>query len=146
LVSVAFMSLVREFWLRAPVMIHSDDDVATVVELGPPCPQTPALVPSSNGPLWEQMVARFGADSFKARAVDWLTGAVRIPCVEFINNNFGGLVTEWVRDTSGRNPMTTWVLWVRIHVGRFLVRSTGTLRRRSPYCRSSNACYFDPGC
>ncbi|GLB41814.1 putative to MEROPS metallopeptidase family M20A [Lyophyllum shimeji] len=47
------------------------------------CPQSDPLVPERNGALWKSLNATFGTESFKAQAVDWLGGAVRVPTESF---------------------------------------------------------------
>ena len=46
---------------------------------GESCPQADVLVPQANGALWKSLGAVYASDNFKARAVDWLGGAVRVP-------------------------------------------------------------------
>ena len=43
------------------------------------CPQVSAIVPEKNAALWNAFVDTIGTDAFKARAVEWLGGAVRVP-------------------------------------------------------------------
>lgn len=45
------------------------------------CPQVDELVPEKNGAIWGNLQDTYSTEEFKARAVDWLGGAVRIPCV-----------------------------------------------------------------
>jgi Gly-Xaa carboxypeptidase len=45
------------------------------------CPQVDELVPEKNGVIWESLQDTYSTSEFKTRAVDWLGGAVRIPCV-----------------------------------------------------------------
>jgi Gly-Xaa carboxypeptidase len=45
------------------------------------CPQVDELVPEKNGAIWENLQDTYSTEEFKARAIDWLGGAVRIPCV-----------------------------------------------------------------
>ncbi|KAG1751297.1 uncharacterized protein EDB91DRAFT_598921 [Suillus paluster] len=49
------------------------------------CPQADALVPEKNGGVWESLGHTYSTEEFKARAVDWLGGAVRIPTETFDN-------------------------------------------------------------
>lgn len=55
------------------------------------CPQVDELVPEKNGVIWESLQHTYGTEAFKARAIDWLGGAVRIPTETFDNM---GDVTE----------------------------------------------------
>ena len=43
------------------------------------CPQVSPIVPQKNAELWNLLGGTFGSDAFKARAVEWLGGAVRVP-------------------------------------------------------------------
>jgi hypothetical protein len=40
-----------------------------------------ALVPVAHAPLWDTLNAKIGTPAFETSAVDWLAGAVRVPCV-----------------------------------------------------------------
>lgn len=46
-----------------------------------PCPQVDALTPhAKNGLLWDEVGTTIGTDpAFRARAVEWLAAAVRVP-------------------------------------------------------------------
>lgn len=43
------------------------------------CPQAEVLAPTKHAELWTDLGAAIGTDQFKARAVQWLGGAVRVP-------------------------------------------------------------------
>lgn len=43
------------------------------------CPQADVLVPQKNAELWNKLGGTIGTEGFKARAVDWLSGAVKLP-------------------------------------------------------------------
>ncbi|KAG0709350.1 hypothetical protein DFH29DRAFT_1027587 [Suillus ampliporus] len=47
------------------------------------CPQADELVPEKNGVIWESLGHTYNTEEFKARAIDWLGGAVRIPTETF---------------------------------------------------------------
>lgn len=47
------------------------------------CPQADELVPEKNGVIWESLQHTYSTEVFKARAIDWLGGAVRIPTETF---------------------------------------------------------------
>ncbi|OCH93649.1 carboxypeptidase S [Obba rivulosa] len=47
------------------------------------CPQASPLIPQKNGELWEELGDKYGSDAFLARAVDWLSGAVKVPTPSF---------------------------------------------------------------
>ncbi|THH12982.1 hypothetical protein EW146_g7187 [Bondarzewia mesenterica] len=44
------------------------------------CPQVEALYPSKNAELFKSLGETLGTEEFKGRAVEWLGGAVRVPC------------------------------------------------------------------
>lgn len=43
------------------------------------CPQDSEFVPDKNGEIWQTLSNSFSSDDFKAKAIDWLADAVRIP-------------------------------------------------------------------
>ncbi|KIY52185.1 carboxypeptidase S [Fistulina hepatica ATCC 64428] len=43
------------------------------------CPQADVLTPQVHSELWESFGAMLGTEAFKARAIDWLANAVKIP-------------------------------------------------------------------
>ena len=43
------------------------------------CPQATATIPKKNVELWTSLGETFNSDAFKARAVEWIGGAVRVP-------------------------------------------------------------------
>ena len=45
------------------------------------CPQAKALVPQANVDVWRALSDHYSTETFFESAVDWLGGAVRIPCV-----------------------------------------------------------------
>lgn len=47
------------------------------------CPQVDEIVPEKNGMIWESLQQAYSTEEFKARAIDWLGGAVRIPTETF---------------------------------------------------------------
>ncbi|KAG1760147.1 hypothetical protein EDD22DRAFT_955247 [Suillus occidentalis] len=47
------------------------------------CPQVDEIVPEKNGVIWESLQQAYSTQEFKARAIDWLGGAVRIPTETF---------------------------------------------------------------
>lgn len=70
-VLVAILGLLACAWHSFDHNDHiSTDDV---------CPQTPELVPDKNYALWESLSNIYSTNSFKLKAVDWLSGAVRVP-------------------------------------------------------------------
>ncbi|KAF8074977.1 carboxypeptidase S [Lyophyllum atratum] len=59
------------------------------------CPQSDPLVPVRNGALWESLSATFGTEPFKVQAIDWLSGAVRIPTESFDDMGSVGGDARW---------------------------------------------------
>ncbi len=45
----------------------------------PTCPQVDALTPQATADLWDSLNAKISTPEFKAKAIKWLSGAVRIP-------------------------------------------------------------------
>ena len=43
------------------------------------CPQVSELIPEKNYELWESLSNAYSTDSFKLKAIDWLSGAVQVP-------------------------------------------------------------------
>lgn len=43
------------------------------------CVQTNVLTPDRNGVLWDSLSSTVGTEAFKAKAVEWISGAVRVP-------------------------------------------------------------------
>ena len=43
------------------------------------CPQVSKLIPEKNYELWESLSNAYSTDSFKLKAIDWLSGAVQVP-------------------------------------------------------------------
>ncbi|OJA10670.1 hypothetical protein AZE42_01027 [Rhizopogon vesiculosus] len=78
---VALAISVSTYFVKRPFGIpigKAFEDATTSADL---CPQVDELVPEKNGVIWESLQDTYSTEEFKARAVDWLGGAVRIPCV-----------------------------------------------------------------
>ena len=45
------------------------------------CAQPDALYPTKNAELYDELEGTFGTAKLKERAIDWLGGAIRVPCV-----------------------------------------------------------------
>lgn len=43
------------------------------------CPQVSELLPNKNGKVWQQLSETFSSEGFKARAINWIGDAVRVP-------------------------------------------------------------------
>ncbi|KAJ7220299.1 hypothetical protein GGX14DRAFT_434106 [Mycena pura] len=59
------------------------------------CPQVPALLPTRNRPIWDAAREHTASDDFKARAVGWLAGAVRIPTESYDDMQAVGVDPRW---------------------------------------------------
>ncbi|PFH51903.1 hypothetical protein AMATHDRAFT_74599 [Amanita thiersii Skay4041] len=59
------------------------------------CPQADILLPERNKDLWDNLTGTIGTDDFKARAVNWLAGAVRVPTESFDNMQPVGSDPRW---------------------------------------------------
>ncbi|TFK31147.1 hypothetical protein BDQ12DRAFT_694504 [Crucibulum laeve] len=70
-------------------------DLAPDAKYGELCPQADVLVPEKNGKLWDIVTDKFGTDSFKAQAVEWLGGAVRVPTESYDNMDVVGKDPRW---------------------------------------------------
>jgi Gly-Xaa carboxypeptidase len=66
------------YFVKRPLNGFSVGTLESGVDL---CPQADELVPEKNGVIWESLQLTYGTEAFKAKAIDWLGGAVRIPCV-----------------------------------------------------------------
>jgi len=77
---VALAISASTYFVKRPsgIPIRTLEDDATNLNL---CPQVDELVPEKNGMIWGSLHHTYNTEEFKARAVDWLGGAVRIPCV-----------------------------------------------------------------
>lgn len=42
------------------------------------CPQVSELIPEKNYELWESLARTYSTDSFKLKAVNWLSGAIQV--------------------------------------------------------------------
>ncbi|KAG2145101.1 hypothetical protein DEU56DRAFT_788792 [Suillus clintonianus] len=81
------------FLWRAPYGIgpyHSHQKVNADI-----CPQVSELIPKYNGALWKTLGDTYETDTFKMRAVDWLSGAVRIPTESYDQMGPVGTDPRW---------------------------------------------------
>jgi len=83
------------------------------------CPQPKPIAPIKHSAIWEGLVEKSTTAEYKTRAIEWLSGAVRIQYVLSVLD-----VESNSNTRSELNRTTTWDLWVLIPVGRFLDRST----------------------
>jgi hypothetical protein len=75
-------------WLALVICHHGPgfllDSAASTEGL---CPQVPALYPSKNGELFGNVTQLYGTEAYKQRAISWLSGAVRVPYVPYLNTS-----------------------------------------------------------
>lgn len=45
------------------------------------CPQTEQLIPTQNNELWETLRETYSTEDFRGKAIEWLSGAVKVKCV-----------------------------------------------------------------
>ncbi|KAG0709282.1 hypothetical protein DFH29DRAFT_1074996 [Suillus ampliporus] len=77
---VALATFVSAYFVRRPFNGIPIDTLEDGADL---CPQADELVPEKNGVIWESLGHTYSTEEFKARAVGWLGGAVRIPTETF---------------------------------------------------------------
>ena len=63
-----FNDIIAEYYMSKAV----NDDL---------CPQADRLFPDSNSELWKNVSVEVASDPYRAQAIKWLGGAVRVPCV-----------------------------------------------------------------
>lgn len=68
------------YFVKRPLNGFSVGTLEDAVDL---CPQADEIVPEKNGVIWESLQQAYSTEKFKARAIDWLGGAVRIPTETF---------------------------------------------------------------
>ncbi|KIK13508.1 hypothetical protein PISMIDRAFT_76090, partial [Pisolithus microcarpus 441] len=59
------------------------------------CPQVPELTPQRNLDIWESLGATYDTDTFKAKAVNWLLEAVRVPMESYDSLGPVGTDPHW---------------------------------------------------
>ncbi|KAK7466444.1 hypothetical protein VKT23_005166 [Stygiomarasmius scandens] len=76
---------------------HKEQDWFPLHQTEALCPQSSALVPESekNKALWESLAAKFTTDEWKARAREWLAGAIRVPTESYDNMPGPGEDSRW---------------------------------------------------
>lgn len=45
------------------------------------CPQVKPMTPAKHSAIWDELVEKSATEEYKARAIEWLSGAVGIRCV-----------------------------------------------------------------
>ncbi|KAH0836669.1 hypothetical protein J3R83DRAFT_8389 [Lanmaoa asiatica] len=59
------------------------------------CPQAPELIPVKNNASWETLTDIYGTEAFQSKAVDWLSGAIRIPTESYDQMDPVGVDPRW---------------------------------------------------
>jgi hypothetical protein len=75
--------LKRVFWTYMAVSfaweVYSVKSFFNTFNDPPACPQASALAPQKNADLWDAVNRKIGSPAFKGNAVEWLSGAVKVP-------------------------------------------------------------------
>ncbi|KIM59101.1 hypothetical protein SCLCIDRAFT_1039128 [Scleroderma citrinum Foug A] len=84
------------------------------------CPQASALIPEKNYKLWESLSNTYSTDSFKLKAINWLSGAVQVPTE--CHDDFGPVGTEprWEKFRAFHDYLL--VAFPLVHVGLELTK------------------------
>ena len=102
------------------------------------CPQAKPMTPIKHSEIWNTLAEKSTTNEHKARAIEWLSGAVRIPYV----CSSTSLVLSWVPTTRSELNLTiTWSLWELIPAGTPLDRSMIICSSLSLSCACS--CTFE---
>ncbi|KIJ65653.1 hypothetical protein HYDPIDRAFT_88243 [Hydnomerulius pinastri MD-312] len=59
------------------------------------CPQASELIPEKNNAIWTKLSNTYGTETFKMKAVDWLSGAVQIPTESYDSMEPVGVDPRW---------------------------------------------------
>ncbi|KAG6810886.1 hypothetical protein H0H92_009916 [Tricholoma furcatifolium] len=62
-----------------------------------PLPVTflPSFLPAKNGALWNSLNSAYSTDAFKARAIEWIAGAVKVPTESYDDLGAVGEDSRW---------------------------------------------------
>lgn len=93
------------------------------------CPQTKDLLPIENLDIWSEVGQTLKSPEFRQRAVDYLGGAVRVPCAT-VPVLYHLPLSSRTHGISGLNRTTKWVPLVSTHDGMCLAHFTNTFQRR----------------
>lgn len=68
---------------QLPPLQLQDNSLTTPSRLTPSdsCPQDTAITPQKHALIWESLLKEAGTEEYKGKAVEWLSGAIRIACV-----------------------------------------------------------------
>ena len=94
------------------------------------CPQADVLYPEVNKGLWEEVSAELNTEAFQNKALDWMRGAIQIPCV-FAHFVPGAMIAD---ERPGQRCSTRWASRGRTSGGRSSMSSTNTCRSSIPWC------------
>ncbi|KAG6866575.1 hypothetical protein C0991_002060 [Blastosporella zonata] len=91
--SLAFIACGTYVWLAPEWIVHN------IVRKHHPtdtqCAQSAVLTPAKNGALWDSVSVAFGTEGFKAKAVEWIGGAVRVPTESYDDMGAVGEDPRW---------------------------------------------------
>ena len=99
------------------------------------CPQAKPMTPAKHSAIWDKLVEKSATEEYKARAIEWLSGAVRVRYVLYPSLALNRILTICPE----LSRTTTWILWVWTPVGMLLGRSTIISWKLSPSCMCSCA-------
>ncbi|KAI6106077.1 hypothetical protein EDD16DRAFT_205926 [Pisolithus croceorrhizus] len=85
----------RVCWHDAPVTLLPTFDQGGTEALTNICPQVSELFPQNNFDIWESLGAMYDTDTFKAKAVNWLAGAVQVPTESYDSLGPVGTDPRW---------------------------------------------------
>ncbi|KAI6104447.1 hypothetical protein EDD16DRAFT_1714744 [Pisolithus croceorrhizus] len=86
----------RACWRDAPgTLLPTFDQGGTEVALTNICPQVSELIPQNSFDIWESLGATYDTDTFKAKAVNWLAGAVQVPTESYDSLGPVGTDPRW---------------------------------------------------
>jgi hypothetical protein len=111
----------------APKLAAPELSVQTATAL---CPQAKPITPVKHSAIWDRLTERSATDEHKARAIEWLSGAVRVRYVQRSSLALSPILMTRLE----LSRTITWSLWAWIPVGMLLDHSTITYWKLSPLC------------
>lgn len=78
---LVFVLAAALFGRSAPHSSQAERTLAIEASAKAYCAQPDALYPTKNAALYDELDGTFGTPKLKERAIDWLGGAIRVPCV-----------------------------------------------------------------
>ncbi|KAG6910025.1 hypothetical protein DXG01_013749 [Tephrocybe rancida] len=91
--SLGFIAYGTYVWFASGRIV--DDIFDKGSSTGPQCAQSSVLTPVKNGDLWDSLSSTFGTEAFKAKAVEWIGGAVRVPTESYDDMGAVGDDPRW---------------------------------------------------